>query len=133
MKKNYYLLMLLASFILFGCGGSDDDPEPTPTPTPTVTPPTVVSTIPANQAAGIAVGNVQVTVTYDKDVNKSSDTSLQPTVSGGTLSQTAAVNGKELTFSVNNLCNSHQGIVNDNCKLIGPGPVLAADYEVSNL
>ena len=131
MKKNYYLLMLLASFILFGCGGSDDDPEPTPTPTPTVTPPTVVSTIPANQAAGIAVGNVQVTVTYDKDVNKSSDTSLQPTVSGGTLSQTAAVNGKELTFSVN--CPDYETKVTITIPkgLIGVTGALADEYTFS--
>lgn len=102
MKKTYLMLMmLLASITLFGCGGDDDPVTPTPTPTPTVTAPTVVSTTPANNATDIATGNVSVTITYDKEVIKSSDASLQPQVSGGTLSNAASVSGKDLTFTVN--------------------------------
>ena len=89
----------MASYTLLSCGDSGDDPEPTPTPT--VPPPTVVSTTPANNATDIAIGIVNITITYDKDINKSSDASLQPTVTGGSLSGSASVSGKEFTLSVN--------------------------------
>ena len=85
--------MLLASLSIISCGGGSDS-EPVPTPTPTVSAPTVVTTLPANDATDVSIGVVNVTVTYDKDIISSSDSNLQPTVTGGTLSGSASVSGK---------------------------------------
>ena len=100
MKRTYYLLMLLASLVLPACGGGDtDDPEPTPTPPTPVTAPKVVSTTPADQATGIAVGKVEVQITYDQNVIRSSN--ITPEISGATLSGTPSVNGKVLALTLN--------------------------------
>lgn len=127
------LFSILSIFALLGCGGgSSDAPEPTPTPpTPTVTAPSVVSTSPTNNATDIAVGTVNVTVTYDKDIIQSSDASLQPTVTGGSLSGTTSVSGKNLTFSVN--CPDYEKKVTINIPkgLIGVTGALADAYTFS--
>ena len=100
MKKFYMLWMLLASFVWMGCGGGGSD-DTEPAPPPTITPPTVTSTTPANGATDIATGTVQVEVGYDKYVTLSTDASLQPVVTGGTLSGSASVSGTKLNFAVN--------------------------------
>ena len=101
MKKFSFYLLWFVSIALTSCGGGSDEPEPTPTPTPTVTAPTVSSTTPANNATDVNIGAVSVQVVYDKDVNMSSNASLQPTITGGTLSGSAAVSGKTLSFVIN--------------------------------
>jgi len=130
MKKTYLLTMLLTAFAFVACGG--DDPEPTPTPpTPTVTAPTVVSTTPANNATDIATGAISVQVVYDKDVRMSSDASLQPKVSGATLSGSASVSGKTLSLSVN--CPDYETKVTITLPkgLIGVTGALADEYSFS--
>lgn len=126
------LFPLISLFALLSCGGGSDSPEPTPTPpTPTVTAPNVVTTIPANNATDIAVGAVNVRITYDKDIIKSSDASLQPTVSGGSLSGTTSVSGKNLAFSVN--CTDYDTKVTITIPkgLIGVSGALADAYTLS--
>jgi hypothetical protein len=69
--KNIFSITAIMAMLTINvaCGGGSDDPEPTPTPTPTVTPPTVLSTTPANGATDIATGSISVQVSYDKDIN----------------------------------------------------------------
>ena len=84
--------------LLCGCG--DDDNDSDPIVEPTATGPKVVSTLPADGATDISIGIVNVQVVYDKDIRRSSDISLQPTVAGGTLTGSATVSGNSLNFSV---------------------------------
>ena len=101
------LFSILSLFVLLSCGGSSDNPESTPTPpTPTVTAPVVVSTTPANNATDVAVGNVSIQITYDKDVRL--DKSKAPTIygAGANLKGDASVNGKVLTVPVN--CSDYE-------------------------
>lgn len=103
MKKILSIPAFLAMLAInVACGGGGDDPEPVPTPTPTVTPPSVLSTTtPANGATDVSTGTINVQVSYDKEINMSNDASLKPVISGGTLSGSASVSGKNLSFSVN--------------------------------
>ena len=116
--------------VVVACGGGSDDPEPTPTP-PSVTPPTVLSTTPANGATDIATGAVSIQVSYDKDINMSNDASLKPVISGGTLSGSASVSGKNLSFTVN--CPDYETLVTVKIPrgLIGVTGALAAEYSFS--
>lgn len=127
MKRIYLIWMLLASLSIISCGGGSDS-EPVPTPTPTVSAPTVVTTLPANDATDVSIGVVNVTVTYDKDIISSSDSNLQPTVTGGTLSGSASVSGKDLTFSVN--CPDYETTVTITIPqgLVGVTGALAEEY-----
>ena len=93
------LLLITVALLALACGGNDDSADE-PVVTPTVTVPKVVSTTPADGATDVSTGIANVQVVYDKDVNKSSDASLQPTVTGGTLSGTASVSGNTLSFAV---------------------------------
>lgn len=113
------------------CGGGGDDPEPVPTPTPTVTPPSVLSTTPANGATDVSTGTINVQVSYDKEINMSNDASLKPVISGGTLSGSASVSGKNLSFSVN--CSDYETKVTITIPkgLIGVTGALAAEYSFS--
>lgn len=129
-KKNSILLMFLAAFVNNSCGGDGDDPQPAPI-APVVTAPSVVATTPTNNATDIAIGTVSVKVVYDKDVMMSSDASLQPKVSGGTLSGSTAISGKTLSFSVN--CPDYETKVTVTLPkgLIGVTGALASDYSFS--
>ena len=99
------LFSILSLFVLLSCGGSSDNPESTPTPpTPTVTAPVVVSTTPANNATDVAIGDVSIQITYDKDVRL--DKSKTPIISGANLKGDASVNGKVLTVPVN--CSDYE-------------------------
>ncbi len=133
MKLNHLLQAILAAFVFSACGSSgSDDPEPTPTPpTPTVTAPTVVSTTPANNASDIETGLTNVQVVYDKDVLLATDASLQPKVTNGTLSGSASVSGKTLSFSVN--CPDYETKVTITLPkgLIGVTGALASEYTFS--
>jgi beta-mannanase len=131
MKQLYLPNILLSLMALIACGGSNDEPEPNPEPTPTVTAPTVTSTSPANGAADVAVGNVSVSVTYDKDINVASDASLQPVVSGGTLSGSASRSGKVLSFNIN--CPNYETKVSVTLPkgLVGVKGALADEYSFS--
>jgi endoglucanase len=133
MKRLHFLQTLFASVVLVACGSSGgDDPEPIPAPpTPTVTAPTVVSTTPANNATDISIGVTNIQVVYDKDVLMSSDASLQPKVSGATLSGSASVSGKTLSFAVN--CSDYETKVTIILPkgLIGVTGALANEYTFS--
>jgi len=133
MKLKHLLQAFFAAFVFSSCGSSgSDDPEPTPTPpTPTVTAPTVVSTTPANNATDIATGVTNVQVVYDKDVLMSSDASLQPKISGASLSGSASVSGKTLSFAVN--CTDYETKVTITLPkgLIGVTGALASEYTFS--
>ena len=105
MKKISTILAM--SIIVFGlmtgvtsCGG-DDEPEDDPVTPPAVTAPAVAATTPANNATDIAIGTVNVQITYDKSINMSSDAKLYPQVNGGTLAGTPSVSGQTLSFMVN--------------------------------
>ena len=132
-KSIFSITAIMAMLIInVACGGGSDDPEPTPTPpTPTVTAPTVLSTTPANGATDIATGSISVQVSYDKDVNMSNDPSLKPVISGGTLSGSASVSGKNLSFTVN--CSDYETKVTVKIPkgLIGVTGALADEYSFS--
>jgi len=100
MKKYYLLLIVAMTLPLFWGCGDDDDNVDDPVEEPAVTAPKVVSTSIDDGATDIAIGTLVVQVEYDKVINRSSDASLQPVVTGGTLSSAATVSGKNLTFSV---------------------------------
>ena len=129
-KKSYILPMLLAACSFAACGG-DDDPEPSPAPPPAVTAPTVISTTPANNATDVATGTVSVQVVYDKDIRMASDASLQPKVTGGTLSGAASVSGKTLSLAV--ICPDYETKVTITLPkgLIGVTGALADEYSFS--
>ena len=132
--KNIFSITAIMAMLTINvaCGGDSDDPEPTPTPpTPTVTAPTVLSTTPANGATDIATGSISVQVSYDKDVNMSNDPSLKPVISGGTLSGSASVSGKNLSFTVN--CSDYETKVTVKIPkgLIGVTGALADEYSFS--
>lgn len=132
--KNIFSITAIMAMLTINvaCGGGSDDPEPTPTPpTPTVTAPTVLSTTPANGATDIATGSISVQVSYDKDVNMSNDPSLKPVIAGGTLSGSASVSGKNLSFTVN--CSDYETKVTVKIPkgLIGVTGALADEYSFS--
>lgn len=131
MKKVYFSMMLLASIIISGCGGSDTPETPPTPPAPTVTAPTVTATTPANGATDIPVGTVNVQVTYDKDLNMSNDASLKPVITGGTLTGNATVSGKNLSFVIN--CPNYETTVSVTIPkgLVGVTGALAAEYTFS--
>ena len=130
--KNIFSITAIMAMlsVVVACGGGSDDPEPTPTP-PSVTPPTVLSTTPANGATDIATGAVSIQVSYDKDINMSNDASLKPVISGGTLSGSASVSGKNLSFTIN--CPDYETLVTVKIPrgLIGVTGALAAEYSFS--
>jgi mannan endo-1,4-beta-mannosidase len=64
----------------------------------------VVSTTPANNATDVAIGDVSIQITYDKDVRL--DKSKTPIISGANLKGDASVNGKVLTVPVN--CSDYE-------------------------
>jgi len=115
--------------LLCGCG--DDDNDSDPIVEPTATGPKVVSTLPADGATDISIGIVNVQVVYDKDIRRSSDISLQPTVAGGTLTGSATVSGNSLNFSV--VCPDYETtvVVSIPKGLIGVTGALADAYSFS--
>ena len=130
-KVNLFFLMAAALPLFWGCGDDGDDNGEDPIVTPTVTAPKVVSTSIADGATDVPIGTLVVQVTYDKDINKSSDASLQPIVTGGTLSGSASVSGANLTFSVS--CTDYETKVTITIPkgLIGVTGALADAYTFS--
>ena len=132
MKQSHLLKTVLAAVLFASCGGGgSDDPVPAPTPNPSVTAPTVLATTPANGATNIETGAINVQVSYDKDVLMSNDASLQPVVTGATMTTKASVSGKNLNFTVN--CSDYDAKVTIKLPkgLIGVTGALATEYTFS--
>ena len=112
------------------CGSDSNDDQQT-TPSPTVTPPTVTATTPPNGATDMPIGTINVIVTYDKAINMSTDASLQPVVTGATLTSSATVSGNSVNFSVS--CSEYEQLVTVTLPkgLIGVTGALAEAYTFS--